>query len=93
MSDNQVHMGHCFQGDYPDSCKYGEDDCPASLFEAPNPTSNLIDKRADIPGTIEYKVATYNDCYDDAKKLGYSSIEDALEALVGFQDKKDPEDA
>jgi len=24
-----VHIRHCYQGEYEDSCKYGEDDCPA----------------------------------------------------------------
>lgn len=37
MSDIEVHLSHCFQGEYSDSCKYGEDDCPAdtkgALFE------------------------------------------------------------
>lgn len=25
-----VHMSHCYRGEYPDSCKYGQDDCPAA---------------------------------------------------------------
>jgi hypothetical protein len=28
MTDD-VHRGHCYQGEYEDSCKYGEVECPA----------------------------------------------------------------
>jgi hypothetical protein len=28
-----VHLRHCYQGEYEDGCKYGEDDCPAKLLE------------------------------------------------------------
>lgn len=31
MKDKQVHMSHCFQGEWEDWCKYGDDDdCPAN---------------------------------------------------------------
>ena len=36
-----VHAGHCNQGDYFGSCKYGQDDCPAIIRPKP------IDDRAD----------------------------------------------
>jgi hypothetical protein len=29
-----VHIRHCYQGEYEDGCKYGEDDCPAKPQEA-----------------------------------------------------------
>jgi hypothetical protein len=25
-----IHMAHCYQGEYEDTCKYGDDDCPAA---------------------------------------------------------------
>jgi hypothetical protein len=28
-----VHLRHCYQGEYEDGCKYGEDDCPAKPLE------------------------------------------------------------
>jgi hypothetical protein len=28
-----VHIRHCYQGEYEDGCKYGEDDCPAKPYE------------------------------------------------------------
>jgi hypothetical protein len=28
-----VHLRHCYQGEYEDGCKYGEDDCPAKPKE------------------------------------------------------------
>jgi len=27
--DNKVHKRHCYQGEYEDSCKYGQHNCPA----------------------------------------------------------------
>ena len=30
-----VHLRHCYQGEYEDSCKYGENDCPAKPLEEP----------------------------------------------------------
>ena len=29
MIKEEVHRSHCYQGEYEDSCKYGEVDCPA----------------------------------------------------------------
>lgn len=29
QNDSETHLRHCYQGEYEDSCKYGEDDCPA----------------------------------------------------------------
>jgi len=30
---SEVHLRHCYQGEYEDGCKYGEDDCPAKPLE------------------------------------------------------------
>jgi hypothetical protein len=30
---SRVHLKYCYQGEYEDSCKYGEDDCPAKPKE------------------------------------------------------------
>jgi hypothetical protein len=30
--DSRIHLSHCNQGDYEDSCKYGEEDCPAIFY-------------------------------------------------------------
>ena len=30
---SRVHLRHCYQGEYEDTCKYGEDDCPAKPLE------------------------------------------------------------
>ncbi len=29
------HRTHCYQGQYPDTCKYGESDCPEKPYEPP----------------------------------------------------------
>jgi hypothetical protein len=30
---SRVHLRHCYQREYEDCCKYGEDDCPAKPLE------------------------------------------------------------
>jgi hypothetical protein len=35
QDDSGVHLRHCYQGEYKDSCKYGEDDCPTKPLEDP----------------------------------------------------------
>jgi hypothetical protein len=39
---NGVHLRHCYQGEYEDGCKYGEDDCPAKPKEEPKPIHQQI---------------------------------------------------
>lgn len=34
-----VHLRHCYQGEYKNGCKYGEDDCPAKPLEEPKQES------------------------------------------------------
>ena len=34
-----VHLRHCYQGEYEDGCKYGEDDCPAKPLEPKQETT------------------------------------------------------
>jgi hypothetical protein len=36
-----VHLRHCYQGEYEDGCKYGEDDCPAKPLEKPKKLTDL----------------------------------------------------
>jgi hypothetical protein len=36
-----VHLRHCYQGEYEDGCKYGEDDCPAKPLEEPKQLTDL----------------------------------------------------
>lgn len=47
MGHDGTHLTHCYQGEYPITCKYGEADCPAKPdgFDAPrdNPL-NLSDE-------------------------------------------------
>jgi hypothetical protein len=31
--EKQVHLNHCYMGDYEDTCKYGDDNCPAKPKE------------------------------------------------------------
>ncbi|MFY8161980.1 MAG: hypothetical protein ACOVNU_11670 [Candidatus Kapaibacteriota bacterium] len=37
----KVHFNHCYQGEYEDGCKYGEDDCPAQPLK-PKKVSEMI---------------------------------------------------
>jgi hypothetical protein len=40
-----VHLRHCYQGEYEDGCKYGEDDCPAKPLE---PKQETLEEVAEI---------------------------------------------
>lgn len=35
---SRVHLAHCYQGEYEDGCKYGEDNCPAKPLESKQET-------------------------------------------------------
>jgi hypothetical protein len=37
-----VHLRHCYQGEYEDGCKYGEDDCPAKPLEPKQETPAYV---------------------------------------------------
>jgi hypothetical protein len=32
VDTSRVHLNHCYQGEYADSCKYGDENCPAKRF-------------------------------------------------------------
>ena len=40
-----VHLRHCYQGEYEDGCKYGENDCPAKPLE---PKQGILEEVAKI---------------------------------------------
>ena len=42
-----VHLRHCYQGEYEDDCKYGENDCPAKPLE---PKQEVIEEAAENYG-------------------------------------------
>jgi hypothetical protein len=50
-----VHFRHCYQGEYEDVCKYGEDDCPAKPKEELKQEFNIIDEWLEKNGTSEIK--------------------------------------
>lgn len=39
--DYEIHLAHCYQGEYESSCKYGEADCPA--FKRPSKEKTYMD--------------------------------------------------
>jgi hypothetical protein len=50
---NGVHLKHCFQGEYIDGCKYGDDNCPAK------PKQDTLEDAAErifTPAYTNYKV-------------------------------------
>lgn len=40
-----VHLAHCYQGDYEDGCKYGDDDCPAASDRLTAPVDGVAVER------------------------------------------------
>lgn len=36
MDEKAVHLAHCYQGEYRNSCKYGDVNCPASPDASPD---------------------------------------------------------
>ena len=44
-----VHLRHCYQGEYEDGCKYGEDDCSAKPLEEPK--QETLEEAADLWAT------------------------------------------
>lgn len=48
-----VHKAHCYQGEYHDSCKYGDYDCPAAKPRASNPKECPACKGEPESGFIE----------------------------------------
>jgi hypothetical protein len=40
-----VHLRHCYQGEYEDGCKYGENDCPAKPVKPKQETIEEVAKR------------------------------------------------
>lgn len=41
-SHQDVHLKHCYQGEYEDSCKYGENDCPAKFNKSTEISMEII---------------------------------------------------
>lgn len=50
-----VHLRHCYQGEYEDGCKYGEDDCPAKPLE---PKQETLEEAAENEASIFYEKGT-----------------------------------
>jgi hypothetical protein len=63
-----VHLRHCYQGEYEDGCKYGEDDCPAKPLEKPKKLTDLeiaikleeIEREEFQQETLEEEVEKYS---------------------------------
>jgi hypothetical protein len=43
VDDEAVHMAHCYYGEYEGSCKYGDDNCPATPPQAGDAEREIID--------------------------------------------------
>lgn len=55
--DYGVHIRHCYKGEYEDSCKYGERDCPAKPEE-----TSALDKAVEKydPKTLVHFINGWN---------------------------------
>ena len=74
---SDVHLSHCYQGEYKDGCKYDENDCPAKPLNKPKQETleEASEKYCDIPEKLKgqkYKWSAqdrvlYNAFIDGAK--------------------------
>jgi|TARA_R100000479_G_scaffold176487_1_gene131362 hypothetical protein len=53
------------------------------------PADGLADDRPDIPGDPIAKIASYNDCHEEALRMGYPSMTEALEHLHELRTQPD----
>lgn len=76
MSDIGAHLSHCYQGEWEDSCKYGDEDCPAKpemdkhTFTV-SITSVETVKRADLLKTLKSHLDDFGDgeYWDEKRNL------------------------
>ena len=74
-----VHLRHCYQGEYEDSCKYGEEDCPAKKEREKKIIATFIVFYED-----RYEHAECEDCCQARViqlKGAYSSHQEAVGAI------------
>jgi hypothetical protein len=80
-----VHLRHCYQGEYKDGCKYGEDACPAKPLE---PKQDLLKQYPLTPDKCfkqEPKQQTYIQSETMVVGMGYTS-EDGSTKFVTKQE-------
>jgi hypothetical protein len=56
-----VHLRHCYQGEYEDGCKYGEDDCPAKPLEPKQETLEEFAKRKYLSRLDNFEKVDFKD--------------------------------
>jgi hypothetical protein len=89
-----VHLSHCYQGDYLDTCKYGEDDCPAKPKAVPDvfwdnwkhdyltledTIEAFIKKRLDPVGSKENVARLLRYHLEKSRELLYAEVNGGLE--------------
>jgi hypothetical protein len=69
---NEVHIRHCYQGEYEDGCKYGENNCPAKPKETEQETlEEAAEKYVENPNVIakfSENKAMYKKMFSDGAK-------------------------
>ena len=82
-SDIEIHLAHCFQPPYDTSCKYGDDECPATPKAAPV-NQQLTTQAAAEPGDI--RALKYRIHELEGEVIGYKRIldEQAAAEPVGY---------
>ena len=85
-----VHLRHCYQGEYEDGCKYGEDDCPAKPLEEPKQHLINIMKKDEELGLydIENDWDKILEEYYDQPKLNFISLNKWLKENYEIPKKK-----
>jgi hypothetical protein len=71
QDDSRVHLKHCYQGEYKDSCKYGEDDCPTKPLEEPKQILAVDIEQASIELVQDGTIEGYYDTFAYYEKKGF----------------------
>jgi hypothetical protein len=81
-----VHFKHCYQGEYEDGCKYGEDDCPAKPrpFVNTMPMFYIVKQETLEEAAKRYARKQCDDMYDNKGLTGASwGWETSLDFIAG----------
>jgi hypothetical protein len=91
----KVHLRHCYQGEYEDGCKYGENDCPAKLLEHKQETCEFMKEVGCIKDICTCNTGPKQGTMSEAIKqvidnqLKQETVEEAAKSYAGIPITRD----
>ena len=88
LNNPAVHFSHCYQGEYANTCKYGDDDCPA-FTEYSEDDELIIAVAAGIRHATPLAFLNFKDTdkYADTEEYAMRALaKGAIDAMKKFQD-------